>query len=66
MPEDIWQSLTKTALRLMGNRSGHRVDIDAVTTATLAAHSELPNVEQHRERLRAFVRDMLDGQTTRR
>ncbi len=59
---DVWQALTKAALRLISERRQRAttLDPDEITESALLACGVV-DADQYRRRLRAFVSDMLRG-----
>lgn len=65
-PEDVWRALTRMAMRLMNDLDAERIPMPAssIAEAAISAFRDVPGIEQHRERLEAFVRDTLDESPT--
>lgn len=61
-PDDVWRALTKMALRLINDLDAESAHLpaDEIADSALSAFRDVQNVEQYRQRLEVFVRDILD------
>lgn len=59
-PGDLWRELTRTVVELMRDleAEGEMRSPAQIADAALSAFSDVPNIEAHRSRLEAFVRDI--------
>ena len=65
-PEDVWRALTRMALRLINDLDVERTPMPAssIAEAAISAFRDVRGIERYRERLEAFVGDVLDDSST--
>ena len=65
-PVDVWRAVTRMALRLINDLDVERTPMPAssIAEAAISAFRDVPGIERYRERLEAFVGDVLDDSST--